>query len=158
MTGRLLWKEDLASVAHRYPVDRDGDRPGPDGFRDRDVDTYRFRSYPGRIDPEVVAVAAASLIYQSCEHPGWTASDAYRWVTRLRQQAKACIPAYLAAHGPVDPARQAPGEHGWYILIDLQGNRTVRPGDGWSVPSREVFTRASQLRTRRRPVPGPGRL
>lgn len=146
-TGRLLWKENLASVAHRYPADRDGHRPGPNGLRDRDVDTYQFRPYPGRVDPEVVAMAAASLIYQSCERPGWAVSDARHWVTRLREQATARIPAYLAEYGPVDPTRQAPGEHGWYVLIDEEGNRTIQSSDGWSVPSRQVFTRAAQLRT-----------
>jgi hypothetical protein len=28
-TGRMLWKENLASAAHRYPTDRDRDRPRP---------------------------------------------------------------------------------------------------------------------------------
>ncbi|MEU1811053.1 hypothetical protein [Micromonospora aurantiaca (nom. illeg.)] len=156
-TGRLLWKENLASVAHRYPADRDGSRPGPDGFRDRDVDTYHFRPYPGRVDPEVVAMAGASLIYHSCEHPGWAVSDACRWVTQLRAEATARIPAYLAEYGPVDPARQTRREHGWYVLIDLKGNRSVRPHDGWFVPGRQVFTRAAQLRTppaARTPLPG----
>ena len=84
-TGRMLWKENLTSVAHRYPHDRDGARPGPTDFRDRHVDTYRFQPYPGPVDPEVVAAAAASLAYQSCEHPGWTSSTAYRWTTHLRE-------------------------------------------------------------------------
>jgi hypothetical protein len=68
-TGRTLWRENLASVAYRYPADRDGERPGPADFRDRDVDTYRFQRYPGRVDPEVVVAAASSLAYQSCERP-----------------------------------------------------------------------------------------
>lgn len=146
-TGRMLWKENLASVAYLYPADRDGDRPGPLGFRDRDVDTYRFRCYPGRVDPEVVATAAASLAYQSCEHPGWKASTARQWVTRLHEHASTRIAAYLAEYGPVDPERQAPGEHGWYVLVDQNGNRHNTSGDGWTVPDRGVFTRAAALRT-----------
>jgi hypothetical protein len=145
--GWMLWKENLASVAYRYPSDRDGDRPGPHDFRDRDVDTYRFRPYPGRVDPEVVVAAAASLAYQSCEHPDWAASAACRWVTRLHEAANARIPAYLAEHGPVDPNRQARGEHGWYVLVDRNHKRHVRSGDGWAVPDRGVFTRAAALRT-----------
>jgi hypothetical protein len=86
-TGRMLWKENLTSVAHRYPADHDGGRPGPVDFRDSDVDTYRFQCHPGQIDPEAVADAADSLAYQSCEHPSWAASAAYRWVTYLREQA-----------------------------------------------------------------------
>ncbi|MFI7598239.1 hypothetical protein [Actinoplanes sp. NPDC049681] len=67
-TGQMLWKEDLASVAYRYPHDRDGDRPGPIDFRDGHVDTYHFQPYPGQVDPEVVAAATVSLAYQSCEN------------------------------------------------------------------------------------------
>ena len=146
-TGRMLWKENLASVAFRYPGDRDGHRPGPDGFRDRHVSTYHFRPYPGRVDPEIVAEAAVSLSYQSCEHPGWADSDARLWVTALREQAVTRTPDYLAEHGPVDPRRQASGDYGWYVLVDLDGQRHIRCGDGWHVPDRGVFTRAAKLRT-----------
>lgn len=150
-TGRMLWKENLASVAYRYPHDRDGDRPGPIDFRDRQVDTYRFQPYPGPVDPEVVATAAASLAYQSCEHPDWPSSTACRWTMHLREQATARIAAYLDQHGPVDPKRQTGGEQGWYVLVDLHGQKQIRCGDSWSVPDRGVFTRAIELRT----PPGP---
>lgn len=147
-TGRMLWKENLASVAHRYPYDRDGDRPGPNDFRDRHVDTYRFQLYPGPVDPEAVAAAAASLACQSCEHPGWTSSTACRWTTRLREEASIRITAYLEEHGPVDPQRQTRGEQGWSVMVDLHGQEHIGCGDGWSVPDRGVFTRAIELRTR----------
>ncbi|GAA0547375.1 hypothetical protein GCM10010172_31450 [Paractinoplanes ferrugineus] len=146
-TGRMLWKENLVSVAYPYPYDRDGDRPGPIDFRDRHVGTYRFQPYPGPVDPEVVAAAGASLAYQSCEHPGWTSSTAYRWTTHLRAQATARVAAYLDEHGPVNPKRQTRGEQGWYVLVDLHGQEQVRCGDGWSVPDRGVFTRAFGLLT-----------
>jgi hypothetical protein len=153
-TGRMLWRENLASVAYRYPGDHDGERPGPDDFRDRNVHTYRFRPYPGRVDPEVVATAATSLAYQSCEHPGWQASAACQWVTRMREQADARIDAYRAEYGPVDPDRQACGERGWYVLIDIHGNRCVRSSDGWDVSDRGVFTRAAALRATPTQPPG----
>jgi hypothetical protein len=146
-TGRMLWRENLASVAHRYLGDCDGQRPGPADFRDRHVDTYRFRPYPGRVAPEVVATAAACLAYQSCDHPGWPTSAAYSWVARSRTEAEGRVGAYLAEYGPVDPGRQARGERGWYVLIDRNGERSVRAGDGWDVPDRGVFTRAAALRT-----------
>ncbi|MDP9792586.1 hypothetical protein J2S43_001098 [Catenuloplanes nepalensis] len=146
-TGRTLWKENLVSVAYRYPADRDGTRPGPADFRDHHVNTYRFARYPGRADPEVVAAAAASLAYQSCEHPEWPESAACRWVTNLREQASQRVPAYVAAHGPVDPTRQKTGEHGWHMLIDLDKTRHVHSVDGWAVPDRNVFIRAAELRT-----------
>ncbi|WP_436528284.1 hypothetical protein [Actinoplanes sp. HUAS TT8] len=146
-TGRMLWKENLASVTYRYPHDRDGGRPAPHGFRDRDVDTYQYRPYPGRLDPDVVEAAAASLRYQSCEHPGWKDSPAARWVNHLHQLAVDRVPAYLAEHGPVDPRRQRRGETGWYTLTDLAGHQRIVSGDGWNVPDRDVLHRAAALRT-----------
>ena len=122
--GRMLWTQNLASVAYRYPADRDGDSPSD--VRDRRAATYRFRRYPGRIDPQVVATAADSFTYQSCEHPGWVASPARDWVARLHADATARIPAYLAEHGPVDPRRQARDERGWYVLIDEHHTERLR--------------------------------
>ena len=46
-TGRMLWRECLASVAYRYPGDTgNGDRPGPVDFKDSDVDTYTWTETP----------------------------------------------------------------------------------------------------------------
>jgi len=151
-TGRMLWRENLASVAYRYPDDRDGERPGPDDFRDHHVDSYRYRRYPGRVDPQVVAAAAQSLAYQSCEHPAWKTSTACPWVSRLEAEATARIDAYIAEHGPVDVRRQR--KHGWSIHVDLNGNREIVCGDGWQVPNRNVFRRAAALRTPPTPADG----
>jgi hypothetical protein len=145
-TGRMLWRENLASVAYRYPADRDGDRPGPIDFKDRDVNAYHLQPYPGRVDPEVVDQAAASLAYQSCEHPGWAASPACAFVTRLKTEARDRTSAYAADHGPVDLALQPAGDRGWYVMVDLQGQRKNVCADGWHVPDREVFIRAAALR------------
>lgn len=152
-TGRMLWKENLASVAHRYPNDRDGGRPGPCDSRDGDVDVdaYQYRPYPGRIDPEVVTMAAASLAYQSCEHSGWSTSTACQWVTGLRARADDETAAYIAVYGPVDLNLQQRGDHSWYKLPDGNGNYVIRCGDAWSVPDRDVFNRAAALRTGTKP-------
>ena len=83
--GRVLWRECLASVAYRYPGDGDGERPGPIDFRDGDVETYAYRRPARRIDPSGLLYAIGCYQYQSCEHPGWTGSDAERWTTRLRE-------------------------------------------------------------------------
>lgn len=145
--GRMLWAENLASVAYRYPDDSDGDRPGPLGFHDENANAYWLRAYPGPVDPEVVATAATSLAYQSCEHPAWATSRARAWTTRLREEATTRIGAHIDRHGPIDPARRAPGEHGWYISIDEHQHRHVTCGDGWDVQDRGVFTRAAALRS-----------
>jgi hypothetical protein len=81
--GRTLWRENLASVAARYPGDKDGERPGPISFRDSDVDTYIYVRPEGPLDLGVLLNAANSYDYQSCEHSGWAPSSANRWITEL---------------------------------------------------------------------------
>lgn len=87
--GRVLWRENLASVAYRYPRDVDGDRPGPLDFRDSDVDTYTYRRPSRRIEPSAVLSAVNCYDYQSCEHPGWETSRARAWVTALADALEA---------------------------------------------------------------------
>ena len=79
--GRMLWGECLRSVAHRYPCDQDGVRPGPCDFRDSDVDTYTFT--PREVPPSWVLSAAQCYAYQSCEHPQWEASRARQIIAEL---------------------------------------------------------------------------
>lgn len=102
--GRVLWQECLRSVAHLYPADRDGDRPGPVDFVDGDVATYTYRRPSARISLTGLHYAIACYAYQSCEHPGWKGSDAEVWTSGLR--------AVLARHPEVftDPPF---GEHPW---------------------------------------------
>jgi hypothetical protein len=81
--GRALWRENLASVAYRYPDDTgDGDRPGY-LQRDEEVEEYIYRRPARKIDPSGLLYAIGCYDYQSCEHPGWVTSDAYRWVSTL---------------------------------------------------------------------------
>ncbi len=82
-TGRMLWRECLASVAWRYPADAPGDRPGPVDFRDSDVDTYTWAETP-ELTPGGLAKTLGCYQYQSCEHPGWEGSEAYAITTKLR--------------------------------------------------------------------------
>lgn len=81
--GRELWRECLASVADRYPNDGDGDRPGW-LMRDAEVDEYEFDRVT--VEPVSLLKQVQCYQYQSCEHPGWKASNAYRWTTALRDQ------------------------------------------------------------------------
>lgn len=149
--GRLMWRGNLAGVAYRYPADRDTGRPGPVPFRDSDVDEYRFRPYPGRVDPDVVGAAARSLAYQSEAHPGWVDSGACRWVIRLQVEAATRACAYAAEHGQVDLDLQPPGEASWHVFT-VDGRQAVYSIDGWMVAGRDVFIRAAAVR---RPATGP---
>jgi hypothetical protein len=81
--GRMLWRENLASVAYRYPYDKDGERPGPVGFRDSDVDTYTWAEAP-LLDGGALNKTISCYDYQSCEHPGYKDSEAKQVIDRLR--------------------------------------------------------------------------
>ncbi len=63
-------RENLASVAHRYPYDTgNGDRPGPCDFKDSDVDTYVWQP-TDILTGNALRKTLACLSYQSCEHDG----------------------------------------------------------------------------------------
>lgn len=81
--GRMLWRECLASVAYRYPQDGDGERPGPIGFRDADVDAYTWTETP-ELTPAGLDKTLGCYRYQSCEHPGWEGSEADVITGKLR--------------------------------------------------------------------------
>lgn len=81
-TGRMLWRECLASVAYRYPDDADGDRPGPADFRDSDVDTYTWAETDA-LTGGALAKTLGCYDYQSCEHPQWKESESYALVSKL---------------------------------------------------------------------------
>jgi hypothetical protein len=80
--GRMLWRENLISVAARYPGDGDGDRPGPSDFKDSDVDTYVWTP-TDIITGNALRKTLACLRYQSCEHDGWPTSAACAFIERL---------------------------------------------------------------------------
>jgi hypothetical protein len=97
--GAMLWAENLASVAARYPDDASGERPGPIDLTDDDIAAYRWENVPGRIDPIVVMKAIDCYEYQSCEHAGWRDSAAAAFCDRLRRAAISRLPGYEDAAG-----------------------------------------------------------
>jgi hypothetical protein len=83
-TGRMLWRENLNSVAHRYPRDTGkGDRPGPRDFQDSDVETYVWEE-TAVLKGNSLRETIGCLNYQSCEHPGWHTSEAYQLLELLK--------------------------------------------------------------------------
>jgi len=100
--GQILVNENVASVSHRYSepgrvcyygaeasasmedLDADmGELPGP-------IDAYYMGPYvytdPGRVlTPGQVFKAIDCLDYQSCEHPRWRTSEAFAFLTTLRE-------------------------------------------------------------------------
>src|SRR5215207_2079319 len=44
--GRMLWTENVRSVAARYPKDGPNDRPGPVDFTDAEAEAYQYPRFP----------------------------------------------------------------------------------------------------------------
>jgi hypothetical protein len=135
-TGRLLWQECQRSVAHRYPRDKDGEWPGPwfpdldRGLTLVDIERYVFEPLEGRVDPQVVEIATSSYQYQSCEHPEWEGSEAFRLSNALREAAEQILPGYQQRWGRIDR------DHVAHYL----------DGGAWAVGSRTMFLAAENLR------------
>ncbi len=90
--GQMLWDENLASVSYRYP-DCDGDElPGPIGC------SYVYEAgpplLPRPVDAVTVLKAIACYEYQSCEHNGWSTSQAQAFCEALRCRAISALPGY----------------------------------------------------------------
>lgn len=97
--GRLLWRENLISVAHRY-ARTDGDTRGST----IEIDAYKHAwvTDPSVTDgkgPDAVKVIKSiqCLEYQSCEHDGWESSAAHTFCQNLLSEAIRHLPGYDAA-------------------------------------------------------------
>lgn len=81
--GRQLWKENAASVRHRYDLSPDGEEAV--AYAEL-VAGYRWTRWFG-IHPAAVVGFVRCYDYQSCEHDGWRSSDARDFTTRLMAEA-----------------------------------------------------------------------
>lgn len=75
--GSMLLAENRRSVDHRY--DEDGCAP-EDAYTFATSTWLQARPLP----PVAILKALDCLEYQSCEHPGWSTSEAFAFVTALR--------------------------------------------------------------------------
>lgn len=88
--GRMLWRENLASIHYRYPdTAEDGGYPGPIDFTPDQVETYTYEPLDGgpgasRDVPTVVYDTARCYAYQSSEHPEWKTSKARKFAESLQ--------------------------------------------------------------------------
>jgi hypothetical protein len=80
--GRMLWETNLAAVAHRYPSNTSGERPGPINLTDDDIHAYTW-TCRGPTDPRTVEKVAGRYDYQACELPDYEQSEAVRFLTEL---------------------------------------------------------------------------
>jgi hypothetical protein len=95
--GKMLWAENAASIHYRYPdtAENDANYPGPVGFSKAQVDAYHFER-TRHLDPVTVMRAIACYEYQTCEHPGWPASEAHSFCVNLRDDLIGKLPGYRA--------------------------------------------------------------
>lgn len=84
--GAMLMAENQRSVNHRYDED-DWEPP------------YLFSELHGSPDPVVVLKAIGCYEYQSCEHDGWQASEAFQFCEALRRRAIRKLPGYSEGPG-----------------------------------------------------------
>ena len=90
----MLLEECERSVAYRYPDDSPEDLPG---YGDRAA-SYNYRPVLElEPDPVVGLSLIACLRYQSCEHPGWSQSEAYRFCEGFEAAMIRRLPGYNEA-------------------------------------------------------------
>lgn len=98
--GQMLMNENAESVAHRYDQDEH------DSLVFDDSETPRFHEF----DACQVLSSCDCFEYQSCEHPGWAASEAKAFIDALRKAAWTSLPGYKDASWgyPKDAVYSAP--------------------------------------------------
>jgi hypothetical protein len=77
--GRMLWRENVKSVAYRYdmPARHASEYAG----YLKDIAAYQYE--PQEWNRRAVADAVSCYDYQSCEHPGWEMSKAKRLIEAI---------------------------------------------------------------------------
>lgn len=84
LVGRMLWSENVFSLAYRYPDDKDGERPGPIDFRDDDALTYTYRRPSAKLTRHDQLLALHCFNYQSSEHPDWKpGNQVHDWIATM---------------------------------------------------------------------------
>lgn len=94
-----LARENIRSVATRYPGDLDGQRPGP-GLKDAEIEEAAaiyagyFLAHPQSITPVQILRLIDCLDYQSCETDNWPQTLAFRQLNWIRGAATRSLPGY----------------------------------------------------------------
>src|SRR6185437_13731070 len=92
--GATLLAENRRSVNHRYNED-EFEAP------------YTFTKYDGHFSPVAILKAISCYEYQSCEHPGWEASEAHDFCEALRARMIRKLDGYEQAAWEINTPSQA---------------------------------------------------
>ena len=96
--GAVLLAENRRSVNYRYEED---EIEAP----------YAFTRNPGPLDPVKMLKVLACYEYQSCEHPEWKSSEAYRFCKVLEGRLIARLPGYHDAPWDIGDPSQVHPDH-----------------------------------------------
>ena len=105
--ARLLARENIRSVAHRYPEDKDGSRPGP-CLKDTEIEeaaaiyAAHFLANPQRLTPVQVLSLCAGYGYQASECDDWRTTDAELQIEWIQNAAIRELPGYDNAEWSFD--------------------------------------------------------
>lgn len=97
--ARGLARENIRSVAHRYPNDVSGKRPGP-GLKDEEIEeaaalyAAHFLVNPPGLAPIQIINLCGCVDYQSCETDDWKSTLAWKQLDRIKDEAITCISGY----------------------------------------------------------------
>lgn len=92
--GATLLAENRRSVDRRY--------------NEEEIESpYEFREIRGQLSAVAILKAISCYEYQSCEHPGWEASEAHSFCEALRLAMIHELPGYSAAAWEITDPREA---------------------------------------------------
>ncbi len=100
-----LARENIRSVKHRYPDDKDGERPGPcllDAEIEEAAALYAAHffvnpNYVTGLRPVTILKLSQCVDYQSCETNDWKDTLAWRQLDRINCKAISDLPGYESA-------------------------------------------------------------
>jgi hypothetical protein len=95
--GQTLIDENIKSVSYRYHGESLDTLPGPTDKSDLVNYHYTRPSLYAPTSQVQVLKAVQGYTYQSCEHPGWSESQAARWMDALTSQTISSLPGYEEA-------------------------------------------------------------
>lgn len=100
--ARNLARENIRSVATRYPNDTDGNRPGP-CLKDAEIEEAAaiyaayFLAHPQHLPPVQILKLVNCLDYQSCETEDWRQTSACKQLEWITTYAIHRLPGYEEA-------------------------------------------------------------